>query len=332
LINSTKIRRRVILKVLKSVLYLFIRINFTMDALSTVLEATRLKSVVYNKVPLAAPWGLDIVKDENSQFWRLVSGKCTVGAPDGSVTEMAEGDLVFVPNGSAHWIADSPTSLRMPSPEFVKARRAGIPVFTGNGEITTLVGGHFEFDYQALHPFLKDLPPIIHIRQFVTENQLLLKQVSQLMLQELTCERPGSKVMLKCLSEIMFVNIIRAYLEQAAPDSGFLSALNDPRISKVLKLIQDSPETDWTLESLASQAGMSRSVFFNQFKKLVRETPLSYLTNWRIRKARQLLMTDNCNISEIAVNVGYQSEAAFNRVFKAKTGKTPGVYRRSEVR
>jgi AraC-like DNA-binding protein/mannose-6-phosphate isomerase-like protein (cupin superfamily) len=301
-----------------------------MDALSTILEAVGLRSVVYSKFPLATPWGLDIVKDENSQFWRLVSGSCTVGSPDGRVIEMAEGDLVFVPHGSAHWIADSATSLRMPSPEFVKARREGIPVFNNGDNRTILVAGHFEFDYQSLHPFLKDLPQVIHIRQYVTENQLLVKEVTQLMLEELNNERPGSGVMLKCLSEIMFVNIIRAYLEQDMPDSGFLSALNDPRISKALKLMQDSPQNDWTLESLASEVGMSRSVFFNQFKKLVHETPLNYLTNWRMRHAQKLLMMDKSNISEIAANVGYQSEAAFNRIFKSKTGQTPAVYRRSK--
>ena len=302
-----------------------------MDALSTILDTTRLRSVVYSQFPLAAPWGLDIVQDENSQFWRLLSGSCTVGSPDGRVIKLEEGDLVFVPHGSAHWIADKVTSLRMPSPEFVKARRAGIPVFNTGGEITTLVAGHFEFDYQPLHPFLKDMPSIIHIRQYVTENQILLRQVTQLMLEELNNERPGSSMMLKCLSEMMFINIIRAYLEQVMPGSGFLSALNDPRISKALKLMQDSPQNDWTLESLASEIGMSRSVFFNRFKKLVHETPLSYLTNWRIRQAQKLLLTDNSNISEIASKVGYQSEAAFNRIFKSKTGQTPAVYRRSKL-
>ena len=302
-----------------------------MDALSTVLEATGLKSVVYNKIPLEAPWGLDIVKDDNSQFWRLISGNCTIGTPDGNTIEMTAGDLVFIPHGSAHWIADSATSFRMPSPEFVKARRAGLPIFNSGGVETILVGGHFEFGYQSLHPFLKDLPSIIHIKQFVTENQLLLKQVTQLMLEELSDERPGSQIMLRCLSEIMFINMVRAYVEQAAPKIGFLSALNDPRISKALKLIQDQPECGWTLASLAKQVGMSRSVFFNQFKKLVHETPLSYLTNWRIQKAQRLLIADNNNISKIAMDVGYQSEAAFNRIFKAKTGKTPAVYRKIKL-
>ncbi|MDN3580484.1 AraC family transcriptional regulator [Mucilaginibacter flavus] len=302
-----------------------------MDALSTILDATGLRCVVYSKFTLEAPWGLDIVKDENSQFWRLINGSCTIGAPDGSVIEMAEGDLVFVPHGSAHWIADKATSLRIPSPQFVKARREGTPIFNSGGDGTNLVAGHFEFDYQSLHPFLKDLPSIIHIRQYSTENQLLVKQITQLMFDELHNERPGSSIMLKCLSEIMFVNIIRSYLEQAPPDSGFLSALNDPRISKSLKLIQDSPQNNWTLESLASEIGMSRSVFFNQFKKLVHETPLSYLTNWRIRRAQKLLMADHGNVSEVAAKVGYQSEAAFNRIFKSKTGYTPAAYRRSKI-
>jgi mannose-6-phosphate isomerase-like protein (cupin superfamily) len=193
LFNNTKLSRFSILKVLESVIYLLKRIFFKkMDALSTILDTTRLRSVVYSKFPLAAPWGLDIVQDENSQFWRLVSGSCTVGSPDGRVIELAEGDLVFVPHGSAHWIADKATSLRMPSPDFVKARRAGIPVFNTGGEITILIAGHFEFDYQPLHPFLKDMPSIIHIRQYVTENQILLRQVTQLMLEELDNERPGA--------------------------------------------------------------------------------------------------------------------------------------------
>jgi AraC-like DNA-binding protein len=301
-----------------------------MDALSTILEATGLRCVVYSKFPLAAPWGLDIIKDENSQFWRLVSGSCTIGAPDGRIIEMVEGDLVFVPHGSAHWIADKPASLRIPSPQFVKARREGKPIFNSGGDLTILIAGHFEFDYQSLHPFLKDLPSIIHIKQYNTENQLLIKHVTQLMLEELNNERPGSSIMLKCLSEIMFINIIRAYMEQALPADSFLSALNDPRISKALKLIQESPQNNWTLESLASEIGMSRSVFFNQFKKLVHETPLNYLTNWRIRRAQKLLTTENSNISEIAAKVGYRSEAAFNRIFKSKTGQTPAVYRKSK--
>jgi AraC-like DNA-binding protein len=288
-----------------------------MDALSTILESTRLSGMIYDKFVVSGSWGVEVADDDNSQFWRLIKGKCVVGLPDNTVFEMQEGDLVYISHGGGHWIANSPTSLRIPAKKYVKARHEGIPVFASDGDATTIIGGHFTFDDQP-HPFLKDLPPIIHIKQYETENQLLLGHLLRLILSELNEEKPGGKIMLKCLAEIAFVNIIRAYLEQDSPENGFISALNDRQISRSLKLMQDSPEIDWTIQSLASAIGMSRSVFFNRFKSLVGETPLNYLTNWRIRKAKDLLRTDKRNISEIARSVGYLSEAAFNRLFKAK--------------
>jgi len=302
-----------------------------MDALSTIVETIKLKGVVYNKLVNCAPWGLDVAQDNNSQYWRLIKGGCVVGLGDGQIVEMSEGDLVFIPHGAAHWIADKATSLKMPAAEYSKARLAGLPVFRGDGDEMTIIGGHFQFGYQQVHPFLKDLPPIIRITKFESEHQLLLHHTAHLILAELNNEKPGSRAILKSLAEMLFIHIIRAYLEQTTPQSGFLSALNDVRISKALKLIHDSPGSDWTINSLADNVGMSRSVFFNRFKKLVGETPSGYLTNWRIRKAKEILTTSNGTINTVATEVGYQSEAAFNRIFKAKTGKTPALYRRSNV-
>jgi AraC-like DNA-binding protein len=310
---------------------LLLRINTIMDALSTILEATKLKSVVYKKLDVCAPWGLDIAKDNNSQYWRLIKGSCVLGLQNGQAIVMKEGDLVFIPHGSAHWIADKPTSRRIPATEYVKARDIGIRIFRSCGEQTTIIGGHFQFDDQPIHPFLKDLPQIIQITQFETEYQLLLQHSTQLILTELNNERPGSRIILRGLAEVLFINIIRAYMEQVVPQTGFLSALIDTRIGSALTLMQDSPGNNWTMDALAKRVGMSRSVFFTRFKRLVGETPTGYLTNWRIRKAKELLVADDCNINEVAINVGYQSEAAFNRIFKSKTGKTPAVYRRSII-
>jgi AraC-like DNA-binding protein len=302
-----------------------------MDALSTILEATKLESVVYKKLDVCAPWGLDIAQDDNSQYWRLIKGSCILGLQDGQTIEMKEGDLVFIPHGSSHWIADKLTSRRIPATEYVKARDTGIHIFRSDGEQTTITGGHFQFDDQPIHPFLKDLPQVIHIAQFETEYQLLLQHCAQLILAELNNERPGSKIILRGLAEVLFINIIRAYLEQVVPQTGFLSALIDTRIGNALTLIQDSPGNAWTIDTLAKSVGMSRSVFFNRFKKLVGETPAVYLTNWRIRKAKEILAINKDNISEIALKVGYQSEAAFNRIFKAKVGSTPAAFRRNLV-
>ena len=108
-------------------------------------------------------------------------------------------------------------------------------------------------------------------------------------------------------------------------------ALKDSRISNSLKSIHQSPEKDWTLNQLAMTAGMSRSLFCREFKRLVGETPLSYLTDWRILKSKEILLESKENISEVASRVGYQSEAAFNRLFKTKVGVTPANYRRQNV-
>ena len=133
------------------------------------------------------------------------------------------------------------------------------------------------------------------------------------------------------LAEVLFILIIRSYLERADVEEGFLLALKDERISNSLKAMHEQPAKDWTLQKLAGVAGMSRSLYSKEFKKLAGETPLSYLTNWRILKAKELLPDNKKNISEVASDVGYQSEAAFNRLFKSKTGETPAGYRRKLV-
>lgn len=303
-----------------------------MDALSQVLETIKLKGVVYDKRVLSAPWGLDIPQNESSQFWRLLKGTCFLQVPGEPLLEMKEGDLVFVPHGAAHWIADRPGSRRISSLEYRKARDSGNPLFTGDGDTSILIGGHFEFDIRPAHPFLTDLPPIIHIDRFDSEVRSWLQQTVHLMAEEAGREKPGSTVILGRLAEIAFVYLIRAYLEKADDAKGFLLALKDERISKVLKLMQAFPEREWTLELLSSSAGMSRSLFCTEFKKMVGETPLSYLTNWRIIRAKEILSTSRDNICDVAIEVGYQSEAAFNRIYKKKTGQTPAGFRRAQLK
>jgi AraC-like DNA-binding protein len=302
-----------------------------MDALSKVLETIKFKGVVYDKRELSAPWGIEIHQDEASQFWRLLKGKCYLKVPGEPPLEMQEGELIFVPHGSAHWIADHPRSNRVSSTTYRAARASGHPMFTGNGKTTILIGGHFEFDTKPAHPFLTDLPNLIRITDFKTEVRAWLQHTANLIAEEVSHDRPGSKIILGRLAEIAFVYLIRAYLEKADHAKGFLLALKDERISTALKLMQESPEKEWTLYALASAAGMSRSLFCHAFKKMVGETPLSYLTNWRMIRAKELLLTTKGNISEVAMDVGYQSEAAFNRLFKKKTSQTPASFRRERL-
>ncbi len=130
------------------------------------------------------------------------------------------------------------------------------------------------------------------------------------------------------LAEVVFILIIRAYIEEAEVGQGLLRAMKDPRTSASLNCMHTAPEKGWTLDQLAAAAGMSRSLYCKEFKTLLAETPLAYLTGWRILTSKELLLENKENISEIAEKIGYQSEAAFNRLFKSKVGETPAVYRK----
>ncbi|TKT90418.1 AraC family transcriptional regulator [Dyadobacter frigoris] len=301
-----------------------------MDALSEILEIIKHKGVVYEKIDFSAPWGIALPDDNNAQFWRLVKGKCIVTIPGESMIEMKEGDTVLVPNGAAHWIADSADSKRIPSSEFLKARDSGNHLFSGAGEKTIMIGGHFAFEDKPGHPFLKDLPKVIHINNLEPGVNSWLRMTCDLIFNELDQEQPGSRKIINSLADAIFIHIIRAYLKQSGDGGGFLSALNDERISSVLKMMQYAPEKNWTIEQLSRHAGMSRSSFCIAFKKLVGETPLEYLTNWRMMKAKEILAQGNEKISEVALKVGYQSEAAFSRIFKLKVNQTPSFFKQEK--
>lgn len=298
-----------------------------MDALSGVLESAKLKTVVYPKFLFTSPWGVEMEQDLRSQFWRLLKGTCYLRVPGEKDIKMNVGDIVCIPHGSKHLISGKSNSTCVPAAEFGKAYHSGKPLFQGKDEETILMGGHFEFTPSVQHPFIKSLPKVIHINT-TKELSLWLEQAALMMNEEISSEKIGSKLILGRLVDILFVLIIRAYIEQADIKEGFLMALKDNRISNSLKIIHESPEKDWTLNQLAASANMSRSLYCREFKRFVGETPLSYLTNWRILKSKEILSESKENISEVANRVGYQSEAAFNRLFKSKVGETPASYRR----
>ncbi len=303
----------------------------TMDALSDVLDSLKLKAVVYQKICFSAPWGIAIAQDQYSQFWRLLKGTCYVSIPGEELIRMHEGDFVFVPNGAAHRILGHPNNASVPASRYVAALQCGQPLFQGADEETLLIGGHFEFSSSVHHPFLRSLPKAIRINGAQNEIRFWLEQAASFMNDELSSARPGSQVILGKLAEVVIILIIRAYIEEGDLARGFLRAFKDPRISASLNSMHATPEREWTLEQLAAVAGMSRSLYCKEFKRLLGETPLAYLTNWRIQKSKEFLLANKENICEIAEKVGYQSEAAFNRLFKSKVGETPASYRRKAL-
>lgn len=299
-----------------------------MDALSSVLEIIKLKSAVYFKSDFSSPWGMEVSKGPYAQFHMVVKGKCKLKVKHKKTIDLYAGDIVIFPFGDEHWLADSQKSKKENGLKVVESIWNNNPIFEGNDFSTTLICGHFEFDRSINHGFVNSLPEFVHITDMERKEFSWLETISNLIMKESGTDQIGNAIAVNRLAEVLFIHSIRAYILQNKDKVGFFAALKNSKLSGVLKLIHTSPEYNWNLENLAREAGMSRTLFANKFKEIVGETPLHYIRNWRIIKAKQFLKESSVSISEVAEKVGYSSEAAFNRVFKKQVQKTPAVYRR----
>ena len=189
--------------------------------------------------------------------------------------------------------------------------------------------GAFHFAAAGDHPLLSALPPVVHVRG---EGGAPLPWL-RTHLEALACEarsgRPGGAAMIARLSEVLFVHAIRAQLaELPAGSRGWLGALRDPALARVVALIHRHPERGWTVAALAREAGLSRSQFAERFAATVGHPPLTYLAQWRMHRGRALLREGGLRVGEVARRVGYGSEAAFSTAFRRSAGVAPGAYRR----
>lgn len=301
-----------------------------MDALSDILRSLRFDSSVYFRSGFCSPWGMEMDKQKVAEFHIVVRGHCWLYMDHfDEPMSLTGGDIVVFPLGDAHWIADDPAHERIPGKQVLEAIRNNEPVFQDGKNSTDLVCGHFEFDRDRRHPFIKALPALIHIEGAERHHMQWLETVTRVLIDETGTGRPGSGAIINRLAEVLFIQVIRTYIEKNNFERGFLAALANPQIGKALTLIHSEAGRDWTLEELARESGMSRSAFANTFRELVGMTPMAYLTERRMQKAKSYLAETNQSLLEVAEKSGYSSEAAFNRAFKRSIGQTPGQYRRS---
>ena len=299
-----------------------------MDALSAVFRKIKLRSAIYFKSDFASPWGMDIPEGPYAQFHMVSRGRCLLKTKNG-LQPLFSGDVVIFPFGLSHWLADTNKSKRPNGKEVVQAIRGGANPFTGTNIATTLICGHFEFDRSIDHPFIKELPEVLIISNLETREFYGLEHICELIMREAENVAQGSMAITTKLAEVLFIHVLRAHAFTTMAETGFFAALQDSRISRVLKRMHEAPEQDWQLSGLAQLAGMSRTSFSNRFKYLLGETPIKYLTHWRILHAKELLEESNRPVGKIAEEIGYESEAAFIRAFKKRVKTTPLKYRQS---
>jgi AraC-like DNA-binding protein len=288
-------------------------------------------------------------------FHILVEGECRVDCDGHPSTTMESGDVIVFTRGDQH-VMGSHDSVTTTPIESVLARgtKAGaVPQigFGGGGRTSRFVCGYLNCD-QRFAPLIESLPAILVVRSRNDYSAIeaidksgsrptvvpqgsgtWLGTTLKFTVNEARAARPGNAAMLGRLTELMFVEILREYMHRLpADDGGWLAGLNDPCVGKALRLLHANPARDWTVDDLAREVAVSRSVLAQRFTELVGEAPMHYLAAWRIELAKQLLREGTRNIQEVAARVGYESEPAFNRAFKRATGSPPGSWRRLEAR
>jgi AraC-like DNA-binding protein len=303
------------------------------DPLGQTLHAFRLRGVVYTRSHLTAPWGIELPAMPDCLLFHVVTrGQCRLEHHDAEAVTLCPGEFALFPRGQGHVIQHRSGAEVLPYfdlPIQQVCERYEVLQHGGGGEETTLICGAVRFDHPAAQQLIQLLPRLIHIRRWASAQSEWMQSTLRLIAAEAAGQQPGGETIVTRLADILVVQAIRAWLlEQPETRRGWLGALQHDRIGPALVGVHRDPLRTWTVESLAEAAAMSRSAFSACFTELLGESPMQYVTRWRMYHAGDRLRQDNLTAAECAAELGYNSEAAFSRAFKRVMKQTPGAYRR----
>jgi len=309
-----------------------------MDLLSDILTQLKLSGTLYFRTSFTSPWSVRVPDYKNvARFHFAHKGRCMIRIADQKTPLLIEqGDMVIITRGAAHTLFCELENEHPITELDTVLRESGFP---GHGTLvygefgtnheTQLVCGHFAFEEDATHPILDALPDVIHIKNYGESAGNWLQHTLRIIGSEAGADHLGSDIMSLKLSEIIFTQVLRQYLEGEGRNNPAMNGYTDSRLVKALNAIHSSPSSQWTLDQLASIAGMSRTSFATTFTQCILQSPMSYITQWRMELSRQQLLFTNDPLMVIAESVGYQSEAAFSRVFKKTYTIAPARYRKT---
>jgi len=310
-----------------------------MDLLSGILNVMKISGSLYFRTSFTSPWGVEVPFHQNvSRFHYVHRGRCfvRVGNKDNAVF-LEKGDLIIITRGASHKLSepqDSPISSldTIVEDSGFNGRGALMVGDPESGHETQLICGHFAFDPGANHVLLDSLPDYVVVKDYGKATPDWLDNTLQMIGSELGYGKLGGDFIALKLSEIIYAQAIRHYIENDGKSRPGLAGFADSHIRSALIALHDNPSEPWSVEALAKIAGMSRTAFSNRFNDLIGNTPLNYLINWRMQIARQMLIDTEYPIIDIALKAGYQSEAAFGRVFKRHFDIPPAGFRRSFIK
>ncbi len=298
------------------------------DPLSDIFNLIRLTGCVYFQRDFHVPWGMRIEGTGFAQFHVVTRGACEVEV-DGQWHAGSVGDVLLFPHGHAHTLADRQGRDAVAGPEVMASFAGSAPYFADGPASTRVICGHYAYRSDITHPVISELPQFLHLRGGDLGPNDTLSALPALMA-ELSSPTAGSQALVERYAEILLIQVLRIHAARQAPATGFLSAVTDQRMSRVLSRIHRDFACDIGLEDLAREAALSRSAFAQRFRDVAGIAPIAYLTKWRMLAASGLLKSSGLSVASISAEVGYSSDIAFARAFKREFGITPSTYRRIE--
>jgi AraC-like DNA-binding protein len=320
------------------------------DTLSNVLKSVRLEGALFLDAEFTAPWcmrgryGMTSIKQQLAgaehvvMFHFLIEGSCLVRLADGGKEiEVSAGDLVLFPQDDRHLMGSALNLAPLEAdflidaagaiaedPDFVRIRHGG------GGAATRFVCGYLACSRSLCRPLFEALPRVLRIPMGDGPAADLLRELLRVGVRESKASRPGTQSTLAKLAELVFVEALRRYVEDMPPGGqGWLAAMRDVTIGRALTLLHEAPMRPWTVESLAHEVALSRSLFAQRFSALVGESPMQYLMRWRLALAARALRASSDPIARVAERCGYETEAAFSRAFKREFGLPPSTWRKT---
>ncbi len=311
-----------------------------LDLLSDILTNLAMRGTIYFRTSFTKPWGVAVPRYENvARFHFAHRGHCLVRI-DGVAApiDLAQGDLVIIPHGASHalYCGHEPDQTIMPLDKVLASsgfKGSGVLVYGGEEpqSETQLICGHFSFDPQARHILMERLPPYIHLKNYGESAGRWMEATLRMIGEESGGQKMGGDLIALKMSEVILAQAIRTFIEGNGATAWGLGAFADKNLSRALDAFHKAPAENWTVQTLARTAGMSRTSFAVQFQKAIDMTPIDYVTKWRMEIAKRVLLTTGKSLTDAAESAGYASDSAFARTFRKEIGKSPAEFRRENM-
>jgi AraC family transcriptional regulator, alkane utilization regulator len=313
-----------------------------MDVLSDVLRTIRLEGALFLNGEMRAPWCVKVPPSafvaqmlkpgaQRMAICHLVlQGRCWAQTEGMAPIRAEAGEAIVFPHGEAHVLGsglqhaavdvDHVVTPRMPSLERIR--------YGGDGEASIIVCSWFAYEGDAPNPMMANLPRVFTTALRRRSAGPWIEQSIDFVLADSAAQKPGSELLMAKVAEALFAEVVRGYIETMPGNNpGWLAGLRDPQVSKCLALMHGAPAKGWTVDALADEVHVSRSVLAEKFAELVGVPPMQYLTRWRMITAAGMLRNEQTSLARVAEGVGYESQEAFSRAFKREYGVSPGVWR-----